>query len=149
MEALMEEKLWTGSDTGRDGPDPKNLMLKITVGNSRKASIWNPVEISFSDLCEKLREPIRTAETVAEYQKMTRAERDEAKDKGGFVAGAFKGKRRKKEEVLYRTAVTLDEDKLQVGFLDWYREHHHDAQPHAGKAERPDCDSYDTPYDTG
>ncbi|MGO5337514.1 VapE domain-containing protein [Bilifractor sp. LCP19S3_H10] len=141
MEAVMEPTVGTTSDTGRDSPDPKDLMLKISVGNSRKAGTWNPMEISFGDLCEKLQEPIRTAEMVAEYQKMSRAERDEAKDKGGFVAGIFKGKRRKKEEVLYRTAITLDEDKLELGFLDWYREHHQYASvfytTHSHTPEKP------------
>ena len=141
MEAVMEPTVGTTSDTGRDSPDPKDLMLKITVGNSRKAGTWNPMEISFGDLCEKLQEPIRTAETVAEYKKMSRAERDEAKDKGGFVAGIFKGKRRKKEEVRYRTAITLDEDKLELGFLDWYREHHRYASvfytTHSHTPEKP------------
>jgi hypothetical protein len=39
MEAVMEKPVGTTSDAGRDSPDPKDLMLKITVGNSRKAGI--------------------------------------------------------------------------------------------------------------
>ena len=46
MEAVMEPTVGTTSDTGRDSPDPKDLMLKISVGNSRKAGTWNPMEIS-------------------------------------------------------------------------------------------------------
>ena len=40
MEAVMEPTVGTTSDTGRDSPDPKDLMLKISVGNSRKAGTW-------------------------------------------------------------------------------------------------------------
>ena len=86
--------------------------------------MWNPGEVGFDELCEKLRNPIRTSETAAQYRKMTRAEKDAAKDKGGFVMGTLKGTRRKKNEVLSRSAITLDEDRLKPGFFDWYKKNH-------------------------
>lgn len=98
--------------------------LAITTGNSRQSAVWNPGEVSFDELCEKLKQPIRTSETAAQYRKMTRAEKDTAKDKGGFVMGTLKGTRRKKNEVLSRSAITLDEDRLKPGFFDWYKKNH-------------------------
>ncbi|MGN0241921.1 MAG: VapE domain-containing protein [Candidatus Weimeria sp.] len=99
-------------------------MLTITTGNSRQSAVWNRSEVSFDELCEKLNTPIRTSETAEQYRKMTRAEKDAAKDKGGFVMGALKGTRRKKNEVLSRSAITLDEDRLKPDFFDWYKENH-------------------------
>lgn len=98
--------------------------LAITTGNSRQSAVWNLGEVSFDELCEKLKQPIRTSETAAQYRKMTRAEKDTAKDKGGFVMGTLKGTRRKKNEVLSRSAITLDEDRLKPGFFDWYKKNH-------------------------
>ncbi|MCH3955338.1 MAG: virulence-associated E family protein [Eubacterium sp.] len=98
--------------------------LAITTGNSRQSAVWNRSEVSFDELCEKLKNPIRTSETAAQYRKMTRAEKDTAKDKGGFVMGTLKGTRRKKNEVLSRSAITLDEDRLKPDFFDWYKENH-------------------------
>ena len=62
-------------------------ILKIACGRSRNALNWSNRTISWEDLCERLRTTFRTKETVAEYKAMTRAERDDAKDKGGFVGG--------------------------------------------------------------
>ena len=42
--------------------------LKIAYGNSRFAKRWGNKRISFEALTERLRTPIRTAETVEEYK---------------------------------------------------------------------------------
>ena len=92
--------------------------LRICTGNNRKAANWPSSEIDFNGLYEKLKTPLRTGETVAEYKAMKKSERDEAKDKGGFMAGTLKGTRRKKDEVIRRSMIALDADHLKVGFLD-------------------------------
>lgn len=92
--------------------------LTICTGNSRQAATWPASTTTFEDLYERLKSPLRTGETVAEYQAMKKSERDEAKDKGGFMAGTLKGTRRRKEEVLSRSMIALDADKLKAGFLD-------------------------------
>ncbi len=101
-------------------------MRKYTIctGNSRLADTWPASEVSFDELCERLKTPLRTSETAAQYKKMSKAERDEAKDKGGFMMGRLKGTRRKKEEVVSRSGITLDGDKLKEDFIEWYRENH-------------------------
>lgn len=92
--------------------------LTVCTGGSRKAAVWRASKISFSELYEKLKTPLRTDETVAEYRSMKKGDRDEVKDKGGFMAGTLRGTRRKKEEVVFRSMIALDADKLKPGFLD-------------------------------
>lgn len=73
--------------------------LNIAYGNNRQAKRWVNKTIRFDDLKERLRVPIRTTESAEEYAKMSRAQRDTAKDHGGFVAGVLKGGRRKVDTV--------------------------------------------------
>ena len=92
--------------------------MDFCFGNSRQAATWLPAQLTFEELYAKLQEPIRTSETSKQYHAMKKGEKDEIKDKGGFLAGKLKGKRRKSEEVLSRSMITLDCDKLPVGFFD-------------------------------
>ena len=69
-------------------------------------------------LWEKLQNPIRTAETAAEYHAMKKSERDAVKDKGGFFAGTLKGTHRRATEVISRSMITLDHDRLEQGCFD-------------------------------
>ena len=92
--------------------------LTFSLGNSRAAKVWRKAEMTVDALYERLKIPVRTAETSAEYQVMKKGEKDDVKDKGGFVAGTLKCERRKKNEVVSRSMITLDEDKLKVGFIE-------------------------------
>ena len=60
--------------------------LNIAYGNNRQAKRWVNKTIRFDDLKERLKVTIRTTESAEEYAKMSRAQRDAAKDHGGFVA---------------------------------------------------------------
>lgn len=91
--------------------------LTICTGNSRQAATWPASKVTFPDLYERLKVPMRTPETVSEYKAMSKAERDAAKDKGGFMAGTLKGTRRKKDAVLSRSMIALDGDHIKVGFI--------------------------------
>lgn len=93
---------------------------KICTGNSRQAATWTASEVSIDELFDRLKNPIRTAETVAQYKNMKKTERDEAKDKGGFMGGTLKGTVRKKIEVLSRSMATLDGDKVKPDFFEDY-----------------------------
>ena len=46
-------------------------MRKYTIctGNSRLADVWPATEITFEELLDRLKTPLRTAETVAQYKK--------------------------------------------------------------------------------
>lgn len=96
----------------------------ICTGNSRLSDVWPAAEVTFDELYGRLKTPLRTSETAAQYKKMSKADREIAKDKGGFMMGKLKGTRRKKEEVVSRSGITLDGDKLRDDFIDWYRRSH-------------------------
>ena len=93
-------------------------MFTIAIAQSKLAKTWKDTEATWEDFCQRLREPVRTAETVAEYRKFSKARRDSAKDVGGYVFGYLKDGRRKKDSVVYRQAVTLDADSPSDTFLD-------------------------------
>ena len=56
---------------------------------------WVNKTIGFEELKERLKVTIRTPESAEEYAKMNKAQRDLAKDHGGFVGGVPKGGSRK------------------------------------------------------
>ena len=55
--------------------------LPIAYGNSRFSKNWSNKTISFSELCERCKTSIRTTETVEEYQKLKKSDRDNIKDR--------------------------------------------------------------------
>ncbi len=59
--------------------------LSLAYGNSRQAKTWVNKTIGFEELKERLKVTIRTPESAEEYAKMNKAQRDLAKDHGGFV----------------------------------------------------------------
>lgn len=92
--------------------------LPIAYGNSCYAKTWANKTTAWEDLCERLKNTIRTTETVEEYPKLKKDDRDRAKDKGGFVGGYLKGNRRKRETVACRSMLTMDADHAEIGFID-------------------------------
>ena len=94
--------------------------LAIAYGNSRQAKKWSNKTVKFDDLKKRLQTTMYTTESVEEYKKMSKAQRDAAKDHGGFVAGVLKGGRRKVDTVEKRSMITLDGDRITKAFLDDY-----------------------------
>lgn len=86
------------------------MKLYISTGNSRMDKTWNGQEMELEDFIARISVTRRTSETVAQYRKMSKAKQDAIKDVGGFVMGRLKDGRRKKENVLSRSALTLDMD---------------------------------------
>ncbi len=97
--------------------------LGIAYGASRQALKWSNKTISFDNLKERLKHTLRTPESAEEYAKMSKADRDQAKDHGGFVAGVLIGGRRKVDTVESRSMISLDGDRIDVAFLDGFEEH--------------------------
>lgn len=93
-------------------------ILHISVGNNRKSLNWIPQEIMWSELCEKLRTPYRSTETLAEYMTFPKSKQDDLKDVGGFVGGTLNGSRRTANAVSGRDLVTLDLDNIGAGMTD-------------------------------
>lgn len=84
--------------------------LSIALGASRKEVHWKNREMLWSELLDKLSVTQRTHETYAEYMKATKTRQDEIKDVGGFVGGFVQGGKRKAENILYRSILSLDAD---------------------------------------
>lgn len=90
--------------------------MKIATARKKTSQHWRTSEITWDAFLDKLRTPLRTAETVREYRAMSKDERDAAKEAaGGFVAGALSSGRRKTENVIERSMLTLDADSAKPG----------------------------------
>ncbi len=96
--------------------------LAIAYGSNRQAKKWTNKTIRYDALKDRLRVPLRTTETVQEYAKMKKAQRDTAKDHGGFVGGRLKGGHRKVDAVVCRSMIALDGDHIDKAFLDSFAE---------------------------
>ena len=83
---------------------------QVALAQNRKVRIWENRSMTWPELVEKMRRPVRTGETTAEYRRMGRARQADVKDVGGFVGGALKDGLRKKSHVLLRSLLTLDMD---------------------------------------
>ena len=94
--------------------------LAIAYGASRKAYRWSNKTTSFDALKQRLKVTLYTPESAEEYAAMSTAERDQAKDHGGFVAGVLIGGRRKVDAVEKRSMISLDGDRIDAAFLEEY-----------------------------
>jgi len=116
-----------------------NMMCKVSLCNRRTNSRYKNQEKPWEWLKERNRTPVRTTETVEEYPKLPKAERDALKDQGGFVGGWLKDGVRKNGHVLCRSVGALDADHIpegvnfpalvreKLGGFDWflYSTHRH------------------------
>ncbi|WP_425057999.1 hypothetical protein SCACP_25940 [Sporomusa carbonis] len=87
-------------------------LVKISVCNHKTDKKYKNQERPWSYLKERNRNPVRTSETAEEYPKLSKAQRDAAKDHGGFVGGWLKSGIRKNGNVLCRTIGMLDADQI-------------------------------------
>lgn len=92
--------------------------LPIAYGNSCYAKKWSNKTTTFDELCERLKNTTYTTETVEEYPKLPKTDRDRAKDRGGFVGGQLKDNRRKRENVACRSMLTHDADHADKDFIE-------------------------------
>ena len=86
------------------------MKIRLCTGNSRMEKRWNLTEMELDEFRDRISATHRTAETVEQYRKLSKAKQDDIKDVGGFVLGMLKDGRRKKNSVLTRSALTLDMD---------------------------------------
>ena len=90
----------------------------ISTGKSRHDTAWKAENMTWQELTDRLRRPCVTTETFAEYCRMSAADRAAKKDVGGFVGGRLRGSRRKSEDVVSRSLITLDADNAYPGLWD-------------------------------
>ena len=80
---------------------------------------WTNSELMWSEFLARLSVPLKTQETMSEYQSMPKAKRDVIKDVGGFVGGTLIDGRRRADSVEKRSLVTLDLDDIPTGTDIW------------------------------
>lgn len=96
----------------------RDRKLHIATGASRWAKLWKNQEVLWSDFAKRLETASETGETPAQYQHMTKGQKDRAKDVGGFVGGYLDGGRRLQSRVKFRSLVTLDADTPAKSFKE-------------------------------
>ncbi len=89
-----------------------NRQLIIATAGSRDSLSWPASRIWWSELIDRLRTPVRSNETLAEYLAMEKKDQDALKDVGGFVGGMLAGNRRRSGAVLGRDIIALDLDAI-------------------------------------
>ena len=89
--------------------------INISIGGSRKSTNWQASEMTWSAFTEKLKTPVKSAESLEDYMSMPKSRQDELKDVGGFVGGMLIGGRRKAGSVAGRDLITLDMDNIKTG----------------------------------
>ncbi len=92
-----------------------NRKLQISTAGSRKATSWPKSIIMWSEFVDKLKNPVRSTETLEQYLAYSKPQQDELKDVGGFVGGTLSGDRRKACYVEGRDLITLDLDTIPTG----------------------------------
>ena len=85
-------------------------VLRISCFNSRKDTVARPLTMTWKQLVGNLTNTRRTAETMKEWDAMTRDRRGAVKDVGGFTGGIFADGRRGNKTTVSRSCVTLDLD---------------------------------------
>lgn len=93
-------------------------LITISTGTSRKAVKWISQKLMLSELYEKLRIPVRSTESLAEYLGMKKGQQDDLKDVGGFVGGELSDGKRRAASVKGRDIIVLDLDNLPPGGTD-------------------------------
>ena len=89
--------------------------ITITTGASRNDLNWKPQLMTVAELYDRLRNPVRSTETLDAYMHLPKPQQDALKDVGGFVGGSLNGGRRKANAVTGRDLVTLDFDISPAG----------------------------------
>lgn len=90
----------------------------ISIADNRKSKTWKNIELTWDEFLARAGTTKRTLETVEEYKNMSKKDKDEIKDAGGFVGGKLKDGKRKKGSVEFRSLITLDMDYAHAYIWD-------------------------------
>lgn len=100
----------------------EDRVFVVSVGKSRESKKWKRTNYKWPDFVERCTQTLRTKETAAQYAAMSKDAQGNIKDVGGFVAGSLNGERRKKENVISRSMLTLDLDFVATSAADLWDE---------------------------
>lgn len=92
-----------------------NKSLRISMAGTRKTKHWPKAAVLWSEFVDRLKNPVRSTETMEEYLSFPKSKQDELKDVGGFVGGTFANDIRKSVYVEGRDLLTLDMDHIATG----------------------------------
>ena len=84
--------------------------LNLTIGKTRFDKQCHRREWSWQDFLKRFAEPIRTKETVEAFRRSSIKQQTNAKDRGCYVVGRFRGPGRRKANLVGRDALCLDMD---------------------------------------
>lgn len=95
-----------------------DLKLDIATAPTCEAAKWRNDKTTWGKLVDTLANPIRTRETLKEYQSFTKEAQGRIKDVGGYFGGYLRGGKRSPRNVVFRQLVTLD---IDYGHVDtWF-----------------------------
>lgn len=87
-----------------------DISINIATGASAQSATWRNTRLKWSELLDRLSQPIRTKETYKAFLLMNRDDQLKTKDVGAFVGGYLSGTKRSKSNLLYRQIIALDAD---------------------------------------
>lgn len=90
----------------------------VSLASSMTSKHWKNGMMRWTEMIEKLSDPLVTGETRAEYNRLPREEQLKLKDRnGGYVGGPVNGNRRTRQAVPFRQLLCLDADFAGEHFL--------------------------------
>lgn len=95
-----------------------NRELTIYTANSRKTKVLQRAPMDVQELFSRLGQSQAIPYTLDAYKALKKAQQDELKDVGAYIAGELRDGRRKAGAVLSRCAAVLDADNLPAGGTD-------------------------------
>lgn len=95
-----------------------NRALTIYTANSRKTKVLQRAPMDVQELFSRLGQSQAIPYTLNAYKALKKAQQDELKDVGAYIAGELRDGRRKAGAVLSRCAAVLDADNLPAGGTD-------------------------------
>ncbi len=104
------------SSTENTVPIASARPLQMSVGMKRYSNKVTNETTKFSEFVQRLKQPVRTNETFAEYCKAAKKVKDETKDHGYYIFGHFTDGIRKKSHLQGRDAIVLDGDFLPTEY---------------------------------
>ena len=86
--------------------------ITIAVGMNRRDIQWKNQKMKVSELYGRLKNTLRSQETLSQFLALKKNQQDNLKDIGGFVGGTLNSPHRRMECVIVHDLITLDFDNI-------------------------------------
>ena len=90
----------------------------VAIADDMRSTRWKNKRLSWEELIELAKVPVRSKETVAEFDSLPKERQSELKNVGCFVGGYLEKGRRNKNSLRYRTVLALDADNASADFIE-------------------------------